>query len=209
MTYGLGKFWDKRVLDSHTVLATDLTEVVGVAVIGRPVDLSPYMAVSPPPEHVDLRALPYRDGCLDFAVLDPPYMGGLFRPKASQTARESDFAKRYGHHAGGGVDGLFGLDAVHRLYELGIGEATRVLKPKGILLVKGMDQVENHRKVFVTDNITAMADAAGFTKVDALLVVRQDKPHGKRTVRATARGSPGKQQHARQNHSVLLVFRRR
>lgn len=208
-TFGRGKFWDERVLGRVTVLATDLAKVVGVQVVGRPVaDLS--MVLQPVPQHVDLRALPYRDGTLDFVVLDPPYMGGYFREQASQVSRESDFADRYGHHAGGGVDGLYGMKGAERLYQLGIREAARVLKRPGgrrrggHLFVKCMDQVENHRKVFQTDEVTAIAAAAGFRKVDALLVLRQDSPHLKRTVR----GPNGRQQHARQNHSALLVFRR-
>jgi hypothetical protein len=50
------------------------------------------------------------------------------------------------------------------------------LKPKtGVLLVKCMDSVENHRKHFLTDHVTAAAAAAGFAKVDMLLVYVKQK----------------------------------
>jgi hypothetical protein len=187
VTYGRGKFWDDRVLGRHTVLATDLATVDGISVVGQPL---PCLAVyaEPPRGGVDLRAVPYRNGCLDFFVMDPPYSGGYFRRRASQTSRESDFNTRYGHHAGGGVDGLFGIAAVKRLYDLGIAEAKRTLKPKtGVLLVKCMDSVENHRKHFLTDHVTAAAAAAGFAKVDMLLVVRLDQPHVRCGARTAAR----------------------
>ena len=205
VTYGQGNFWNASSLGRVTVLATDLQMVMGVMVLGRPLDdVGPYLGADVD-GGIDLRALPYHDGCLDFAVLDPPYMGGFFRKNPTQTSHESDFAERYGHHAGGGVDGLYGMAAVQRLYTLGVVEAARVLKPKtGVLLVKCMDSVENHRKHFVTDHVTKAAVDAGFRKVDALLVLRRDNPHLQRQVR----GPAGRQWHARQNHSALLVFQR-
>jgi hypothetical protein len=147
-----------------------------------------------------LTALPYADDSLDFSVLDPPYMDGFFRPKANQTAHPGgDFAARYGNHNGGGYKGLFYQEAVTELYRDGVLEAARVLRHKGVLVVKCQDAVSNHRQHMTHCHIWAAATQAGFRDLDLFVVVRRDKPHGRRIKN---------QEHARKNHSYFMVFQR-
>jgi hypothetical protein len=176
-TYGKGTFW--KLVDSgrFTLTATDLAT-------GGPC----------------LTNLPYDDSSLDFLVIDPPYMDGFFRPQESQTAHPNgDFSARYGNHVGGGYKGLYYQPAVRALYQDGVEEAGRVLRHRGVLVVKCQDAVSNHRQNLTHCHVWAAAQAFGFRDLDLFVVVRRDKPHGKRIK---------KQEHARKNHSYFMVFSR-
>lgn len=178
VTYGKGVFWSggarKHVGTLH---ATDLTD--GTC----------------------LSDLPYADASMQFHVLDPPYMCGFFRPKASQKAQEkhSDFADRYGHHGGTGYKGKYYHPAVEAIYEDGLSEAWRVLSPGGVQITKCQDQVSNHKQWLTHVHIVNEAVRLGFEVEDLFVIVRADKPHGRRIQN---------QEHARKNHSYFLVFRK-
>lgn len=176
-TWGRGTFWKQIEVDHVLLHATDLAT-------GGPC----------------LSDLPYPDKSMGLVVLDPPYMDGFFRPKREQTAHAGgDFAERYGHHKGGGYRGLFYQDAVSALYRDGVKEAARLLNHKGVLVVKCQDAVSNHRQHFTHCDIWETSKGLGFRALDLFVVVRRDKPHGKRIKT---------QEHARKNHSFFLVMER-
>jgi hypothetical protein len=176
-TWGRGTFWKQVPDDAYDVTCTD--KATG----------GPCMA-----------ALPQADDSLDFLVLDPPYMDGFFRPVPSQTAHAGgDFAARYGNHSGGGYKGLFYQPAVIALYRDGVAEASRVLRHKGVLIVKCQDAVSNHRQTLTHCEVWDAARKVGFRDLDLFVVRRRDKPHGRRIKH---------QEHARKNHSYFMVFRR-
>jgi hypothetical protein len=178
VTYGRGSFWGKDAVEWVGKLhVSDLT--LGVC----------------------LSELPYGDGSQDFHVLDPPYMDGFFRPVAAQKAQaaHSDFSARYGNHGGTGYKGRFYHAAVSAIYADGLREAWRVLKPGGVQILKCQDEVSSHKQRLTHVECVLAAEALGFEVLDLFVVVRRDKPHGKRIQR---------QEHARKNHSYFLVFRK-
>lgn len=176
-TWGRGTFWKQLNVSDYLLDASDLAT-------GGPC----------------LTKLPYEEGVLDFLVLDPPYMDGFFRPKKTQTAHPGgDFASRYGNHVGGGYRGLYYLPAVQALYEDGLTEASRVLRHRGVLVVKCQDGVSNHQQCLMHCRVWKFAQSNGFRDLDLFVVMRRDLPHGRRIK---------KQVHARKNHSYFLVFRR-
>lgn len=137
---------------------------------------------------VDFRDLPYLDNSFDLVVLDPPYMHGSPAPVIEgldQTYRNN--------HRGG-----YGAKFVYDLYRDGMDEAKRVLKPKGILLVKCQDQVESGKNCF--DHIVIYNDALelGFMAEDLFVLTRLGNPMMRHK----------HQQHARKNHSYMWVFRK-
>lgn len=180
VTYGKGSFWSSEARERVGELrATDLAQ-----------------------DGVDLSALPYADASQGFHVLDPPYMCGFFRPDHEKTkalASHSDFADRYAHHVGGSYKGLFYHPAVEAIYADGLAEAWRVLEPGGVQITKCMDEVSNHTQYLTHVNIINKAVELGFQVKDLFVVVRADKPHGKRIQN---------QEHARKNHSYFLVFKK-
>lgn len=147
-----------------------------------------------------LAALPYADASVDAHVLDPPYTGGFFHPphQGGGLSGHSDFADRY---SGGPRDyrGLHYHAAVEALYEDGLREAARVLRPGGVQITKVQDEVENHRQHLTHCFAVAAAAALGLEPLDLFVVVRRDRPHVRRMHR---------QEHARKNHSYFLVFRK-
>jgi hypothetical protein len=178
VTYGRGAFWNAESLAHVVELRTsDITE--GVC----------------------LSSLPYADASQDFHVLDPPYCCGFFRPKASQKALEkhSDFAARYGNHNGTGYKGVFWHSAVEAIYSDGLKEAARVLVPGGVQITKVQDEVSNHKQHLTHCHVVSEGVKFGLEVLDLFVVVRQDKPHGRRIKH---------QEHARKNHSYFVVFKK-
>lgn len=139
---------------------------------------------SPLGRSVDFTALPFPDENFRAVVFDPPY-----KLNGTPTA---DIDARYG------VDVYRSREDRHRLIRDGVAECTRVLERGGFLLVKCQDQVNGGRVRWQTDMVTAHAETLGLAKVDALhMVAYRPQPEGRR------------QEHARRNHSTLLVFQRR
>jgi len=177
VTYGKGIFWKHVAADAYEVRATDIKT------------------------GVDCRQLPYKDRSIDCVVLDPPYMEGLYRTDTD-------------HLAGAGTHGAFRdtysqgaatpheqgkprwHDAVLHFYLEATGEAARVLKPFGILIVKCQDEVSaNKQRLTHVELINELAQIGFYTK-DLFIVVRPNKPGVSRILN---------QEHARKNHSYFLV----
>ena len=87
--------------------------------------------------------------------------------------------------------------AVVELYEDSGREAHRVLRDRGVLIVKCQDEVSaNRQNLTHVEIINAYAELGFFCK-DLFVVVRPNKPGMSRVL---------KQVHARKNHSYFLVF---
>ena len=130
----------------------------------------------------DFTNLPFRDNTFQAVVDDPPY-------KFNGTP--SPFEKRYGVHLPTRWQDRL------KLICHSVEECIRVVKPKGYLLVKCMDQVVSGKVVWQTDIITNIAMAEGMKKVDRcdFLVTPREQPHER-------------QCHFRRNYSSLLIFRK-
>ncbi len=173
VTYGKGVFWRHIPPDRYKLRATDLQT------------------------GVDCRSLPYADNEIDCVVLDPPYMHS---PGGTAHKSHSPFEDHYRNNGSGNRTGSKYHEAVLDLYCDGGREAWRVLRDRGVLIVKCQDEVCSNRQRFTHVEIMQIYDEIGFVAEDLFVVVRNNRPGVSRTIR---------QVHARKNHSYFLVFWKR
>jgi tRNA G10 N-methylase Trm11 len=174
VTYGQGAFWRDVPAGEYLLSASDLKT------------------------GVDCTRLPYADGSFDALVLDPPYMEGLYRPAAGQLAgsgTHAAFRSRYSTGAASDAGPKY-HEAVLDLYRRAGIEAHRVLRRRGIFIVKCQDEVSAGRQR-LTHVELVNEYAPQFAAEDLFVVVRQGRPAVSRIKR---------QLHARKNHSYFLVF---
>lgn len=170
VTYGKGVFWKNIPPDRYRLLATDLTD------------------------GVDSRALPYEDGAIDCVVFDPPYMHS---PGGTAHTVHKPFERYYRNNGTGNRTSAKYHEAVLELYAETGKEAHRVLRDRGVLIVKCQDEVCSNRQRFTHIEILQAYADIGFIAEDLFVLVRQNRPGASRVV---------KQVHARKNHSYFLVF---
>lgn len=177
VTWGKGAFWTDMEPDAYMVLATDIQT------------------------GTDCRDLPYDDGALDAVVLDPPYMEGLFRANAANLAGSGTHGAFRDRYSNGLTtpDGPKYHDAVLDLYLRAAGEAQRVLRNHGVLILKCQDEVSANRQRLTHVELINALEPTFYCK-DLFVVVRTNRPGVSRLV---------KQEHARKNHSYFLVFVKR
>ena len=170
VTYGEGVFWRNIPEGQYSVLGTDIQT------------------------GVDCRDLPYEDGEIDCVVLDPPYMHS---PGGTAHQSQSAFEAYYRNNGtGNNTTGKY-HEAVLELYADAGVEAHRVLRDRGVFIVKCQDEVCSNRQRFTHVEIMETYSELGFIPEDLFVVVRNNRPGVSRTVR---------QVHARKNHSYFLVF---
>ena len=181
VTYGKGAFWRNIPDGMYELLASDL--LTGV----------------------DCRNLPYEDCSLDCVVLDPPYMEGLLRETADHRAASGTHVAFREAYEGDTHNGNHPMPAaapkwhaaVLDLYVRASHEAYRVLRQKGIFIVKCQDEVSANKQWLTHVEIINACVPMGFYAKDLFVVMRTNKPGVSRIV---------KQRHARKNHSYFLVF---
>ena len=170
VTFGKGVFWRNVPGERYELLATDIQT------------------------GVDCRDLPYGNGTIDCVVLDPPYMHS---PGGTAHTVHTAFERHYRNNVTGNRTTKKYHEAVLELYEDAGKEAYRVLRERGVLIVKCQDEVCANRQRFTHVEIMQSYERLGFITEDLFVVVRQNRPGVSRTVR---------QVHARKNHSYFLVF---
>ena len=180
VTFGGGVFWKRVPPGRYRLLPTDLAT------------------------GTDCRVLPYADGSVDAVVLDPPYMEGLLRAKAeTRGGLGSHAALRSAYSSGREVAGPAASGRWHQavldLYLEAAGEARRVLRDHGVLVVKCQDEVSANRQELTHVQIVCAMAEMGFYARDLFVLVRPNRPNVARLVR---------QVHARKNHSYFLVFQK-
>lgn len=175
VTYGKGVFWKRVPPGRYELLPSDIQT------------------------GTDCRNLPYPDNSLDCLVLDPPYMEGLFRSNVNHMAGSGTHSAFRRHYSNGQATegGPKWHEAVLSLYLAAGIEAKRVLRPKGVLIVKCQDEVSANTQRLTHIEIINGYAATGFYAKDLFVVVRLNRPVVSRLV---------KQVHARKNHSYFLVF---
>jgi len=140
---------------------------------------------SPCGRSIDFTDMPYPDEAFDAVVFDPPY-------KLNGTGGSHPSDESYG------VNDRLGIESRHCLIYAGISESTRVLKPKGYLLVKCQDQVSSGSVQWQTRLFSDRMESEGCSLIDMLhLPSYRPQPLGRR------------QLHARRNYSTLLVGQKR
>ena len=173
VTYGEGVFWRDVDPGSYDLRSTDVKT------------------------GIDCRNLPYRDREIDCVVLDPPYMHS---PGGSAHRSHDAFEKYYANNESGGQTNRKYHDAVLDLYIEAGAEAYRVLRERGVFIVKCQDEVCANRQRFTHVEIMNAYEEMGFVAEDLFVVVRKNRPGVSRMI---------KQVHARKNHSYFLVFWKR
>src|SRR3989304_3393213 len=113
VTYGQGVFWRDVDLSDYKLKATDIKD------------------------GFDCRELSYRNVSFDCVVFDPPYM---HTPGGTATNGHQHYERYYRNNSANNQGKKY-HEAVLDLYFRGAREAYRVLKPKGILIVKCQDEV--------------------------------------------------------------------
>jgi hypothetical protein len=170
LTFNTGGFWRNQDISDYTLVASDLFGFPGL-------DL-----------RADLRNLPFRSGSFHAVIMDPPY------GNASTSARTDSLEKRYNLQTVKTPAGILAL------YRDAILEAHRILRKRGVLILKCQDMVDGGRQHFMSVDICNHARSIGFRGEDKFNMV----PPGKPMIRHPDRP----QQHARKNHSEFWVFRK-
>lgn len=180
VTYGKGVFWKKVNPNDYILYFSDIKT------------------------GVDCRNLPYDNHSIDCVVIDPPYMEGFYRRNNSHLAGNGTFSSFRESYSDGSIyvqkEGTPKYhDAVLDMYYSAGYEAVRVLKKKGILIVKCQDEVSANKQHLTHVEIINEYTQHGLIVEDLFVMVRNNKPNI-----STLR----KQVHARKNHSYFLVFRK-
>lgn len=173
VTYGLGVFWRNVPDGLYQLLASDIED------------------------DIDCRELPYGDDSVDCVVLDPPYMHS---PGGTAHTVHSAFEDHYRNNGTGNRTEKKYHEAVLDLYIEAGKEAFRILRERGVFIVKCQDEVCSNRQRFTHVEIMQEYQRIGFVAEDLFVVMRRNRPGVSRTV---------KQVHARKNHSYFLVFWKR
>ena len=194
VTYGKGVFWQEVACGCYDVRFSDLDAKVTRDTL-HDADVR---------TGIDSRALPFENGSLDALVFDPPYMEGLFRVAKESLAGSGNYGAFRQHYSNGvatphEADAPRWHDAVLDLYLKSGVEAFRVLKPKGIYIVKCQDEVSANKQRLTHVEIITAFESLGFYTKDLFVVMRANRP-------AISRLKT--QVHARKNHSYFLVFQK-
>lgn len=180
VTYGKGVFWKKVNRENYILHCSDIKT------------------------GIDCRKLPYDNQSIDCVIIDPPYMEGFYRRNNNHLAGNGTFSSFREAYSNGGVymqkEGAPKYhDAVLEMYYSAGHEAMRVLKRKGILIVKCQDEVSANKQHLTHVEIINEYTRYGLITEDLFVTVRNNKPNISTLKR---------QVHARKNHSYFLVFRK-
>ena len=180
VTYGKGVFWKKVNPSDYNLHFTDIKT------------------------GVDCRNLPYENCSMDCVVIDPPYMEGFYRRNSDHLAGNGTFSSFREAYSDGSIyeqkkDTPKYHDAVLDMYYSAGCEAVRVLKSKGIMIVKCQDEVSANKQRLTHVEIINEYTKHGLTIEDLFVMIRNNRP---------SISTLKKQVHARKNHSYFLVFRK-
>ena len=171
VTYGQGAFWKNVNKNIYNIYPSDIKT------------------------GIDCRSLPYENETYDCIVLDPPYM---HTPGGTAHVNHQNFENYYQNNSITNNEKKY-HDAVLDLYFKAAKEACRVLKKKGIFIVKCQDEVcANKQRLTHVELVNELAKY-GYICEDLFVIIRNNKPGVSRIL---------KQRHARKNHSYFLVFRK-
>jgi hypothetical protein len=138
----------------------------------------------------DNMRMPFKDGCFDAVVYDPPHIPNQGKDKAK------DFNTRFGLVLKSSREQGYNFS---HLYPPFVREAYRVLRKEGILFCKIADYVHGHRFQWAHVELVNAAVAAGFTACDCIVKIRKGPIKDPRWKKA---------HHARRHHCYWLVFRK-
>jgi ubiquinone/menaquinone biosynthesis C-methylase UbiE len=132
----------------------------------------------------DFRHLPFPDAAFDHSVFDPPYV---------HCGRSTILRDRYNN---GVTTGTMNHNRIIAMYKEGMRECARVTKGDGLIWVKCQDEIEHCCQRLSMCEVTLLGLSQGICVRDTYVLHPASKPVFQ------AR----RQQHARKNHSYLVVF---
>lgn len=193
VTFGKGVFWNYVNLEKNkfTLFPSD---------IALKEDTLNKFAHLAPQTGIDCRVLPYENESFDCIVLDPPYMESFYRENGEHIGGQgTHHSFRHAYSSDNGIEKTAAKwhEAVTEMYEQAGLEAYRVLKDKGVFIVKCQDEVSANKQRLTHVEIITSYESLGFYTKDLFIVVRNNKPVVSRLI---------KQQHARKNHSYFIIF---
>lgn len=168
-THNTGRFWRGS---KYRVISMDITP-----------QCKPMIAA-------DNRAMPCADHSFGAVVYDPPHVGPQGRDKSRKR-----FDVDFGATAECGKSQGWSLSY---LYPPFLREAKRILKPRGLLLAKITDMVNNHRSKWAHCDFMRMAGEVGFTVCDLIVKIRKGPMSSSKWQNAF---------HARKRHCFWVVCR--
>jgi hypothetical protein len=177
-----------KILSLHVPEGSVIADVTyGRGAFWPKVDTSKYVRkASDLMDGIDFRRLPYEDGSIDVLVLDPPFMhDGKTVHKALNKNYRNNHEPNTSHAS------------VIRLYTGGILEATRVLKKRGLIIVKCQDETCSRKQRLSHVELIQLLQLLGFEIVDLFVLVSDKVPLFRHD----------HQNSARKNHSYALVAR--
>jgi hypothetical protein len=134
----------------------------------------------------DVRELPYRDDSFDVDVLDLPFSHNPGRCSFESNYRNVETTEGLNH------------DGIMQLYEAGMTEAMRILKPNGLLLLKCQDEIESGKQRWSHIEVYEIAKRLGMVVQDLFVMTQKHDPMIQRP----------DQKHARKNHSFFWLFKK-
>jgi hypothetical protein len=171
VTYGQGAFWKEIDKNKYAIYPSDIKT------------------------GIDCRDLPYENETYDCIVLDPPYM---HTPGGTAHVNHQNFENYYQNNYIINTEKKY-HEAVLDLYFKAAKEACRVLKKKGVFIVKCQDEVCANKQRLTHVELINEFMKYGYICEDLFVIIRNNKPGVSRIL---------KQRHARKNHSYFLVFRK-
>lgn len=146
-------------------------------------DLNPGPGIIPS----NVRALPLKPSCLETAIFDPPFLGAS--PVKTGIPGSNIISSRFGHYRN--------FDELWRMYRAALDEFYRVLSPRGVLVVKCQDGINDHKQHFSHVELINYALHIGFYAIDLFILLSRSVIIG---------GNHQRQEHARKAHAYFLVF---
>lgn len=178
-SYGHGRFWATLLPMDHELRR----RVTGIDLRMDSLDPASGRNSNFNAVHASWECMPFRSAAFDAAIIDPPFI--------SRGGKSFVMTRRYSQSVS--YDAL--LISLQRAFE----EFDRVLKPKGIVVVKIMDLTEGRRRMFAHIDVANAVD--GRFRLDDLFIKvspqTMDSPSWKTQLRSRAA------------HSYFMVFKRR
>ena len=138
----------------------------------------------------DCTCLPFSNSSFDVVVYDPPHI-----PNQGQD-RTKDFQERFGLRLKSSKETGYNLSFMYLPF---VKEASRVLRPDGVLLCKVTDYVHNHRLQWAHIDLIQAAVTVGLCPCDCIVKIRQGPIIDPKWKMA---------HHARRHHCYWIVFRK-
>ena len=161
----------------------------GLGMMWKTIDTTKYTLVGTDiKDGTDFTRLPYGESEFDAVLLDPPYMHGGHDGTAYGQAMSQEYSNRQNSH-----------EAVIRMYLAASLEAHRVLRKKGIFMVKCQPEIESGRQQLTHVQLYTVLPMIGFRVEDEFVLHQEGTP----TMRQA------QQTHARKNHSYMIVASKR